>query len=315
MLDLHGQRVLVTGGTGFLGQHICDALRGRGAEPVAVGSRDWDLTDQESVRKMFADIAPDVVVHAAAVVGGIGANVADPARFLVANNLMGLFVLEEARRADVKKFVMASTTCAYPDSAPMPLTEADLWEGKPTPATGPYGIAKRTLHEACRLYAEQYGLPTSVVILTNLYGPHDHFRGGGTHVLPALIRRYEEAKRQGLPSIANWGSGEATREFLYITDGAEAFVRAIERDVPPNPINVGTGIETSIRDVAQMVQDAVGYQGDVEWDVTKPEGVRRRVLNVERQKELLDFTPTVELRDGIERTVRWYEENVQESAI
>ncbi|MCI7455843.1 NAD-dependent epimerase/dehydratase family protein [Actinomyces urogenitalis] len=311
MTDLAGKRVLVTGGTGFLGGHICDALRARGAQPIAAGSRDWDLTRQDAVREMFAATRPQIVVHAAAAVGGIGANVADPARFLVANNLMGLFVLEEARLSGVEKFVMTSTTCAYPDRAPMPLTETDLWDGKPTPATGPYGIAKRTLHEACRLYCEQYGMKAAVVILTNLYGPRDHFIGPGTHVLPALIRRYCEAKKSGLPEITNWGTGTATREFLYVTDGAEAFVRAIERDVPPEPINVGTGVETSISEVAELVQEAVGYTGVVRWDATRPEGVRRRVLNVEKQQALLGYAPAVSLDEGVRRTVAWYKENIE----
>lgn len=299
-------RVLVTGGRGFLGRFVVRELQARGAAVVAVGSRDYDLREQGDVRRMYEELRPEVVVHLAASCGGIGANVANPGRFLYENALMGLLVLEEARRAGCRGTVLVSTTCAYPKDAPLPLREEHLWDGPPVGATGPYGIAKRMLHEAWRTYYEQYGLPGAVLIPANLYGPEDHFEEHRSHVVPAMIRRFSEAKARGDEVVVNWGTGRATREFLYVEDAARAVAMAVEHLDEPLPMNIGTGVETSMRELASVIAGAVGYKGCIEWDPSKPEGQPRRFLDVRRAKERLGFEAQVDLRDGIERTVAWY---------
>ncbi len=305
-LDLEGRSVVVTGGRGFLGNRVCRSLAERGAKVLALGAADYDLTEQSDVRRLYSDLRPSVVVHAAAAVGGIGANVANPGRFLYANALMGLLLLEEGRLAGIDRFVLISTTCAYAESAPLPLREDDVWAGPPVGATGPYGMAKRLLHEACANYWRQYGLDSAVLVLANLYGPRDNFDESTSHVIPALIRRYVAAQQSGADAITNWGSGLATREFLHVADAAEAVALACERDVEPWPMNVGTGVETSIKDVADLIQAAVGYRGSVEWDTTKPEGQPRRYLDVRRAREVLGFEAATPLDAGIAETVRWY---------
>lgn len=307
-LDPAGRVVAVTGGRGFLGRQVAQALAARGADVRALGRRDYDLTDQGEVRRLYREIQPSVVVHAAAAVGGIGANVANPGRFLYENAVMGLMLLDEARLAGVEKFVLISTTCAYPRDAPLPLREDDVWSGPPVGATGPYGMAKRLLHEACATYAEQYGFRSAVLMLANLYGPGDHVEEGTSHVIPALIRRYVEARDRGLPSVTNWGSGRATREFVHVQDAAEGVARAVAADVDSRPINIGTGVETSIREVAGLVSHAVGYRGETRWDTTKPDGQPRRFLDVSRAREALGWRAGIGLSAGIESTVRWYDE-------
>lgn len=306
-LDPAGRVVAVTGGRGFLGRQVTQALAARGADVRPLGRRDYDLTDQGEVRRLYREIEPSVVVHAAAAVGGIGANVANPGRFLYENAVMGLMLLDEARLAGVEKFVLISTTCAYPRDAPLPLREDDVWSGPPVGATGPYGMAKRLLHEACATYAEQYGFRSAVLMLANLYGPGDHVEEGTSHVIPALIRRYVEARDRELPSVTNWGSGRATREFVHVQDAADGVARAVAADVDPRPINIGTGVETSIREVAELVSDAVGYRGETHWDTTKPDGQPRRFLDVSRAREALGFRASVEIKEGITDSVKWYE--------
>jgi GDP-L-fucose synthase len=299
--DLAGARVLVTGGRGFLGSAVVRQLRAEGADVVPVGSSDHDLTQQADVRRMFAEVRPDVVVHAAAAVGGIGANVANPGRFLYANAVMGLMVLEEARAAGVGKLVLISTTCSYPAVTPLPMAEADIWSGKPAGATGPYGMAKRLLHEACATYEQQFGFRSSVLVLANLYGPGD--RVGNGHVIPMLVERFLDAQRRGAPSVTNWGSGAATREFLHVDDAARAVALAVTCETGAGAINVGTGVETSIREVSEHVQAAVGYGGAVLWDTSKPEGQTRRVLDTRRARELLGWEARIDLASGLAETV------------
>ena len=221
-LDLRDRVVAVTGGHGFLGSAVTEQLAAAGARPVPLGSADYDLTEQTAVRTMFAEVRPWAVVHAAAAVGGIGANVANPGRFLYANGLMGLTLLEEARLADVQRFVLVSTTCSYPQEAPLPLQEDSIWDGPPTGATGPYGMAKRLLHEACATYERQYGFSSAVLVLGNLFGPGDHIDPETSHVIPGMIRRYVEATRRGDAEVVNWGTGNATREFVHVQDAAPA---------------------------------------------------------------------------------------------
>ena len=308
-MSLGGKKIVVTGGRGFLGGFVCRALESKGAEVIAIGSSDYDLINQEDVARMYQEQQPQIVIHLAAACGGIGANVENPARFLYENAVMGLMLLEEGRKSDLNKFVLISTTCSYPKDAPLPLQEDSIWTGKPVGATGPYGMAKRLLHEACETYGRQYNLPCAVLVPANLYGPEDHFEEEKSHVIPAIIRRYVEAKNAGLASVSNWGTGSPTREFLHVADAAEAIALAAEKDVECVPINLGTGIETSIADLTNIIAEAVGYEGEVAWDTTKPDGQPKRYLDVTRAKELLGFEATISLEEGIRETVAWYKEN------
>ena len=305
-LDPAKQRILVTGGTGFLGKHVVSNLESSSAKVLPVGSKDYDLTDQISVKQMFCDLSPTVVVHLAASCGGISANVENPGKFIHDNLIMGLLLLEESRLHRLNKFVLISTTCAYPKNAPLPLHEDSIWSGKPVGATGPYGIAKRSLHEACSAYHKQYGLNSSVLIPANLYGPGDHFDENRSHVVPALIRRIVKAHNDGQDEVVNWGTGKPTREFLHVTDAAEAIRRAVEKDTSATPINLGTGVETSIKSLTTVIAQVVGYQGRISWDTTKPDGQPRRFLDITRAKEILGFEPKIGLLEGIEQTVEWY---------
>ncbi|MDP7005147.1 MAG: NAD-dependent epimerase/dehydratase family protein [Phycisphaerales bacterium] len=308
-MSLEGKKIVVTGGRGFLGGFVCKALEQRGAEVVAIGSSDYDLINQEDVARMYQEQQPQLVVHLAAACGGIGANVENPARFLYENAMMGLMLLEEGRQNNLQKFVLISTTCSYPKDAPLPLQEDSIWTGKPVGATGPYGMAKRLLHEACETYGRQYDLPCAVLVPANLYGPEDHFEEEKSHVIPAIIRRYVEAKDAGLESVSNWGTGSPTREFLHVADAAEAIAIAAEKEVDCVPINLGTGIETSISDLTELIASTVGYEGEVVWDTSKPDGQPKRFLDVSRAKELLGFESKISLEDGIKETVEWYRQN------
>ncbi len=299
-------KIAVTGGTGFLGRHVCRALEERGHQVAALGHRDYDLVEQADVRRLFAERRPEVLVHLAAAVGGIGANIANPGRFLVDNALMGLLLIEEARRADVARTVIASTTCAYPEDAPLPLREEDLWSGPPVGATGPYGMAKRLLHEAMAGYQKQFGTRGTVLILANLYGPEDHFEEETSHVIPALIRRYVEAAAARMPSVTNWGTGTPTREFLHVRDAARAIAIASERCDDPAPMNIGTGRETSIRELTGLIAELTGYRGEVLWDASKPDGQPRRYLDVSRARERIGFTASITLAEGLRETVEWF---------
>jgi GDP-L-fucose synthase len=303
---MYEQTVVVTGGRGFLGRHVSSELEKLGAIVQPIGRRDYDLTEQVEVRRMLKDLAPTIVVHAAAAVGGISANVSNPGLFLYSNATMGLSLLEESRLHGVERFVLISTTCAYPKDAPLPLGEDDLWSGPPVGATGPYGMAKRLLHEACATYDRQYGFSSAVLVLANLYGPHDNFDGSASHVIPALIRRYASAAETKNVRVVNWGSGAATREFLHVSDAARAVALACTADVAVEPMNIGTGVETPIKEIAQYVQEAVGYDGPVEWDTSKPEGQPRRYLDVSRARERLGFEANIPLKEGIIDTVSWY---------
>ncbi len=308
-MSLADKTIVVTGGKGFLGGFVCRAIEAKGGNAVAIGSKDYNLIDQSDVRKMYADLKPDIVIHLAAACGGIGANVENPARFLYENAVMGLMLLEEGRHNDLGKFVLISTTCSYPKDAPLPLCEDDIWTGKPVGATGPYGMAKRLLHEACETYGRQYDLPCVVLVPANLYGPEDHFEEEKSHVIPAIIRRYVEAKDDGLTEVSNWGTGSPTREFLHVKDAAEAIALAAEKDVSCEPMNLGTGVETSISELTTIIASAVGYEGEVVWDTSKPDGQPKRFLDVSRAKKRLGFEAKISLEDGIAETVEWYKQN------
>ncbi|MCA9538275.1 MAG: NAD-dependent epimerase/dehydratase family protein [Myxococcales bacterium] len=299
-----GRRVLVTGGGGFLGGAVCAALRASGAEVIAPRRSEADLTEQAAVRALVAQARPQVIIHLAAACGGIAANQARPAEFLVDNALMGLLLVDAARRAGVGRFVLISTTCAYPQDAPMPLREETLWHGPPNAITGPYGMAKRLLHEAIVQCHHQYGFDGITLIPTNLYGPGDHFDDATAHVIPALIKRFVEAAAAGAAEVVCWGTGEATRDFLYVADAARGILLATARHADPQPVNLASGVETPMRALAAAIAEATGFGGAIRWDATRPEGQPRRVLDTRRAASF-GFTATTSLADGLRATVAW----------
>lgn len=302
-------RILVTGGAGFLGSHVVDLLRAEGEDPFVARRRDYDLIDPAATRRLFADARPELVFHLAAEVGGIGANRENPGRYWHANLAMGLNVLEESRRAGVEKLVLVGTICAYPELTPVPFREHDLWAGYPESTNAPYGVAKRALLTGAQAYRQQYGLNAIYLLPVNLYGPRDDFDLRTSHVVPALIRKMLDARDAGEGSVVLWGDGRPTREFLYVEDCAEALVLAARRYNRPEPVNLGTGEEISIRDLAALVADITGFAGEVSWDVSKPGGQARRCLDVSRAERLLGFRARTPLRAGLERTVAWYAEH------
>lgn len=302
-------RILVTGGAGFLGSHVVDLLRAEGEDPFVARRRDYDLIDPAATRRLFADARPELVFHLAAEVGGIGANRENPGRYWHANLAMGLNVLEESRRAGVEKLVLVGTICAYPELTPVPFREHDLWAGYPESTNAPYGVAKRALLTGAQAYRQQYGLNAIYLLPVNLYGPRDDFDLRTSHVVPALIRKMLDARDAGEGSVVLWGDGRPTREFLYVEDCAEALVLAARRYNRPEPVNLGTGEEISIRDLAALVADITGFAGEVSWDVSKPGGQARRCLDVSRAERLLGFRARTFLRAGLERTVAWYAEH------
>jgi GDP-L-fucose synthase len=302
-------RILVTGGAGFLGSHVVDLLRAEGEDPFVARRRDYDLIDPAATRRLFADARPELVFHLAAEVGGIGANRENPGRYWHANLAMGLNVLEESRRAGVEKLVLVGTICAYPELTPVPFREHDLWAGYPESTNAPYGVAKRALLTGAQAYREQYGLNAIYLLPVNLYGPRDDFDLRTSHVVPALIRKMLDARDAGEGTVVLWGDGRPTREFLYVEDCAEALVLAARRYNRPEPVNLGTGEEISIRDLAALVADITGFAGEVSWDVSKPGGQARRCLDVSRAERLLGFRARTPLRAGLERTVAWYAEH------
>jgi GDP-L-fucose synthase len=305
-MDLQGATIVVTGGTGFLGRHVCDELSRAGAKVEPVGRARCDLRRRAEIDRMLADTHPDAVVHLAAVVGGIGANRAHPGQFLYENAIMGLELLDACRVAGVAKTVVAGTVCAYPKHTPVPFHEEHLWEGYPEETNAPYGLAKKLLLVQCQAYRAEYGMNAIYLLPVNLYGPGDNFDLETSHVIPAMIRKFAEARVAGAPSITFWGDGSPTREFLYVEDAARAFRLGLERYDGPEPINLGSGEERSIRDLAALVAETSNYQGEIRWDATKPNGQPRRCLDTSRGRELLQFKVEVELLEGMRRTVAWF---------
>ena len=307
-------RVLVTGGAGFLGSHLVQRLAGDGHDVVVPRSADTDLTDMSATARLFDEAEPELVFHLAAEVGGIGANRANPGRYWYANLMMGAHVLEQVRLHATPKLVVAGTICAYPKFAPVPFREDDLWNGYPEETNAPYGVAKKAILVGAQSYRAQYGTNAISLLLVNLYGPRDNFDLETSHVIPALIRKMEVAQERGEHSITLWGDGSPTREFLYVDDCVEGIVLAAERYDGPLPINLGTGEEIAIRDLAELIRSATGYSGEIVWDASRPNGQPRRKLDTSRAEELLGFNARIPLRDGIERTVAWYRDPAREHA-
>jgi len=295
-------RALVTGGGGFLGSHLVERLERDGHDVVAARRADYDLTRAEDTERLFADARPEVVFHLAAEVGGIGANRANPGRYWYANLLLGANVLEQARLHAVEKLVVAGTVCSYPKHTPVPFREESLWDGFPEETNAPYGVAKKAILVGTQAYREQYGLRSAYVLPANLYGPRDNFHPTNAHVIPDLIRKMVE----GTDEVVLWGNGSPTREFLYVDDAVEGLVLAAERLDSPDPVNLGTGAEISIRELAELVADVTGFEGRIIWDTSMPNGQPRRSLDASRAEELLGWTAQTPLRAGLERTVAWY---------
>jgi GDP-L-fucose synthase len=299
--------VLVTGGRGFLGRAVCAGLRRRGAgRLVTPGSTDYDLRRAGDVERLFADVGPDLVIHLAARVGGIGANMAAPADLYLDNLLMGTHVIEAARQAGTPKTVVAGTICSYPKHTPVPFSEDSLWLGYPEETNAPYGIAKLAQLVQAQANRAQYGQNVIYLMPTNLYGPGDKFHPGVSHVIPALIKRCVEAVEAGADHIEVWGTGSASREFLYVDDAAEGLILAAERYDGAEPVNLGASREISIRELAELIADVTGYEGTITWDTEKPNGQPRRSVDGSRARELFGFEARTPLREGLERTVAWY---------
>jgi GDP-L-fucose synthase len=299
-------RIVVTGGGGFLGSHLVERLRDRGEEPVVARRADYDLTRWDDAERLFRDARPELVFHLAAEVGGIGANRANPGRYWYANLMMGAHVLELARLHDVAKVVTAGTVCAYPKFTPVPFREDDLWNGYPEETNAPYGVAKKTLLVGAQSYRAQYGTNAIFLLPANLYGPRDNFDLGSSHVIPALIRKMVESHDE----VVLWGDGSPTREFLYVDDCAEGLLLAADRYDGPDPVNLGTSEEISIRELAELVAELTGFDGDIVWDASMPNGQPRRRLDVSRARELFGFEARTPLRDGLARTIEWYRASV-----
>jgi GDP-L-fucose synthase len=306
--ELRGKRVLVTGGAGFLGGAVVEALRRRGCTGIVVPrSREHDLTDAGAIDALLRRERPQVLFHLAAVVGGIGANRENPGRFFYENAIMGIQLIEYARRYGVEKTIVAGTVCAYPKHAPVPFKEDALWDGYPEETNAPYGIAKKALLVQCQAYREQYGMNAIYLLPVNLYGPRDNFDPRSSHVIPALIRKAVEARDAGSDEFVVWGDGSATREFLYVDDAAEGIVSAAERYDGAAPVNLGSGEEIPIRELVGVIAELCGFRGRVVWDKTKPNGQPRRKLDTTRAEREFGWRAGTPLREGLRRTIAWYE--------
>lgn len=313
-MRLSGKRIMVTGGAGFLGRRVVSALReGEGAEIQVPLLEDYDLCHEAAVERVYSDFQPQVVIHLAAEVGGIGANRANPGRFAYRNLVMGALLMEHARLSGVEKFVALGTICAYPKFARVPFREEELWDGYPEETNAPYGLAKKMLLVLAQAYRQQYDFNAIFLLPVNLYGPGDNFNPDTSHVIPAMIRKCVEAVEQRADEIVLWGDGSPTREFLYVDDCAEAIVRATELYGGSEPVNIGAGKEISIRDLANLIAGLTGFKGRFVWDTSQPNGQPRRCLDTRRAAEWFGFRARVDFREGLLRTIQWYTESRRQS--
>jgi GDP-L-fucose synthase len=304
-----GRRVLVTGAGGFVGRNLVPLLEGSGCELVTPSRRDYDLLEQDQVRRLLADASPDVVFHLAGLIGGIGANKARPAEFCYQNLVMGTTMLHESWRSGVSKYVTLMGGCSYPGKAPSPIDETTLWTGYPQPESAPYSLAKAMGTLQAQSYRRQYGFDAIVLVPGNLYGPFDNFDLNNSHVIPALIRKFHEAKLSGKPEIVAWGSGNPVRDFVYVEDACRVIVKAAETYSREELINISSGVRTRIRDLTETVADLVGYEGEVRWDATKPDGQMEKVFDVTRMRDWLGCECPTPLREGLRKTIEWFRAN------
>jgi GDP-L-fucose synthase len=305
-----GRRVFLTGGSGFLGSHVLERLRDAGASVTALRRSECDLLDPNAIERALQAHEPDMIIHLAATVGGIGANQREPGRFFYENILMGVQLIDAARRHAVGKTVVLGTVCGYPKHTPVPFHEADIWNGYPEETNAPYGIAKKALLVQLDAYRQQYGMNGIFLIPVNLYGPRDTFDPSRSHVIPALIRKFIVARNANAPVVDVWGTGKASREFLFVEDCARAVVLAAERYDGAAPVNIGAGAEITVADLAALVANLCGYRGTLKFDASRPDGQPRRSLDVSRAQESFGFRATTSLRDGLRRTIDWYEQQL-----
>ncbi len=314
MRDLQGKRVAVTGGAGFLGSHVVERLTACGADVFVPRSRKYDLVTAKGVRSFYDDADPQIVIHLAARVGGIGANRENPGKYFYDNLMMGVQLIEEGRQRGIEKLVAVGTVCAYPKMTPVPFREADLWNGYPEETNAPYGLAKKMLLVQSQAYRQQYGFDSIYLLPVNLYGPRDNFDPASSHVIPALIKKCMDAVDDGAAEIEVWGSGMASREFLYVDDCAEAIVLATERYEGAEPVNLGAGREITIRELIETIAGLTGFRGTIHWDTSKPDGQPRRCLDVSRAAEAFGFRAQTSFESGLRRTIDWYRSNRQNAA-
>jgi GDP-L-fucose synthase len=306
-MDIRNKRVMVTGGAGFLGRHVVARLRRTGCQQIIIPrSQEYDLTRETDIYRLLHKERPHVIMHLAAKVGGIGANRKYPGTFLYQNLIMGTQLIEASRRLGVEKFVMVGTICSYPKFTPVPFRESDLWNGYPEETNAPYGLAKKMLLVQLQAYKQEFGFNGVNVLLVNLYGPGDNFDLESSHVIPALIRKCIEAQERGEKVLHVWGTGQPTREFLYVEDAAEALVQATEVLETPEPVNIGSGQEISIADLARLIARKTGFTGEIRFDPSMPDGQPRRCLDVTRARQWLGFTAKTSLEEGLEKTIAWY---------
>ena len=304
---LADKRIVVTGGAGFLGSSVVKKLEERGCKEIFVPrSKDYNLVEMEAVKRLYSDAKPDIVIHLAARVGGIGANMNNPGSFFYENLMMGVQLIEQGRLSGIEKFVAIGTICAYPKFTPVPFKEENLWDGYPEETNAPYGLAKKMLLVQSQAYRQQYGFNAIYLLPVNLYGPGDNFDPESSHVIPALIKKVLEAKDKGEKSIVAWGSGKPTREFLYVDDAAEGILLATEKYNKPDPVNLGAGFEISIKDLAELICELADFDGEIEWDTSQPDGQPRRRLDTSRAKKEFGFEAKMDFKEGLERTIEWY---------
>lgn len=309
--DLSNKSIVVTGGSGFLGRHVVNKLKERGYDQIFVPrSKDYDLRHEEAIKRLLHDAKPDIIIHLAAVVGGIGANKDNPGKFFYDNLMMGAQLIEQSRLYGLEKFVAIGTICSYPKFTRVPFKEQDLWKGYPEETNAPYGLAKKMMLVQSQAYRQQYGFNSIFLLPVNLYGPYDNFDLQTSHVIPAIIRKCVDGIKTNSPSITLWGSGHVTREFIYVEDAAEGIVRAAESYNASDPVNIGSGEEITIRDLADLIRKETGYQGTFKWDTSKPDGQPRRRLDTRKAYENFGFKAQTKLPEGIRKTIQWYQESL-----